>query len=170
MPGPRGPARTAGTGSSFDRLPSVVQHYRLLDGVRGGQNQLQPQVHQVHVRDRQHDVAADHDASSDQPVNQVDECDVLVASHVASHLVDGHHAPPTEVLSGTCAKLYGGQGPVISSAMPSAARSAFNCSASETKSSNRPRANRYAALRSIGSCLPDRAAFCGGVTVLRVEL
>ena len=52
------------------------------------EHEAQPEVHQVDVRHRQHDVACDHDAATDEPVDEVDEGDVLADGQP----FDGHPA------------------------------------------------------------------------------
>src|SRR4051812_1982736 len=119
-----------------------------------GEHEPQAEVDQVDPGEREDEVAADHDAAVDEPVDEVDQRDVIAAGDPARR----HDA--SAVRSPT--KLYGGQGPLTSrNRSPSAATYALISSATVKNGPSSPRGTRWALLSSIGSSRPLSAGSCG---------
>lgn len=80
-------------------------------GDRGDQR-AETHVDEVNVGGRKSDVARQHNSAVEQPIEEVNQCDVLLPTR--SVALD--HGITIAVVE---TKLYGGQGPVNSSAKPS---------------------------------------------------
>src|SRR5205823_8945026 len=122
---PAGPRRPRRRGSPQaprgDRL-----HVLLLEGPHRREQDAQPYVNEVDVRDRQRDIAREHHALVEHAVDQFQERHLVLQRW-------GAHGTPSS--AGT--KLYGGQGPVSSSSTP---LSRYSAASSPTSCSKRARA------------------------------
>ena len=82
---------------------SGIGPFAALEVLDGRQDHVQAEIDQVHSRDRNHGLAREHDASIEQPIRELEECQLIVGWRAQAHAA----------LSPL--KRYGGQGPVNSS-------------------------------------------------------
>src|SRR4051812_24671651 len=92
-----------------------------VEGADGREEHAKPDVHEVDVGDREHDVAGEDDSLVEHPVDELEQRYLLLERR---RLEDAHGAS----LDST--KLYGGHGPVISNETPRPACSASSIATS----------------------------------------
>src|SRR5690606_25532258 len=97
------------------------------EGVGRAEEQLQPHPHAVDLGDGQGDVADQDDALAEDPVEDLDQRDVLAEVAAVAGPAGGeppggaHRAGSPSSTGGSETKWWGGQGPVTSTVTPAAA-------------------------------------------------